>query len=291
VGAYGYDRARTPAIDRLAVEGVLFERAIAQSSWTRPSFGTLFTSRYPSDHQAAWRLLKNEPGDRHSLYNRPLRSDLPTLAEMLDAGGYLTVAINTNVQTSKPFGFDHGFDHFIDVSRPLSVLTSSVDCRLPRLGLSKHCSRFSSVSADYPYLIGERVLAIFTSLADRLERSPRPFLLWLHFMIRTSPTVHTTATARARYDDTSDARRRRWGRSHAEQVGEMYDAAVAYVDGCVGRVLIAWTAPRPVDGGAVTSDHGEEIRALARHPRPGGLEYYYRGYGHGHRCTTSCPRR
>jgi arylsulfatase A-like enzyme len=288
VGAYGYQKARTPVLDRLAREGILFERATAQSSWTRPSFGTLFTSRYPSDHRAAWRLLKNAPGDRHSLYNRPLRSDLPTVAEVLDAGGYLTVGINTNVQTSRPFGFEHGFDHFIDVSRAFSVLTGSLACRAPGLGLSKLCGRWSAVSPDYPYLTGDRVLQIFQRVADRLEVAQQPFFLWLHFMDPHVPyRAHDGSGASMGYDDIERLLAGNDGAATATRVtNEMYDAAVAFADRCVGDVLARIDGSESLGPAAVlvTSDHGEELleRWRAVPERPQALQYYYRGYGHGH---------
>jgi arylsulfatase A-like enzyme len=288
IGAYGYLNARTPALDRLAREGVLFERAIAQSSWTRPSFGTLFTSRYPSDHQASWRLLENAPGARRSLYNRPLRSDLPTVAEILDTGGYLTIGINTNVQTSRPFGFDHGFEHYIDVSRPFSMLTSSIACRAPGLGLSELCNRLSAVSADYPYLAGDRVLAIFHRVADRLDGGQRPFFLWLHLMDPHVPyRAHDGSGASMGYDDIERLLAGEDGAAGAARAaGQMYDAAVAFADRCVGEVLARIEGSESLARTAVlvTSDHGEELveRWRTASERPEALRYYYRGYGHGH---------
>jgi arylsulfatase A-like enzyme len=288
IGAYGYDRARTPALDGLARQSVLFERAIAQSSWTRPSFGSLFTSRYPSDHQAAWRLLKNAPGERQSLYNRPLRADLPTVAEILDAGGYLTIGVNTNVQTSRLFGFDHGFDHYIDVSRPLSVLTGSVACRAQGLGLSKLCRRWSAVSPDYPYLTGERVLEIFHAVAERLENSSGPFFLWLHFMDPHVPyRAHDGSDRSMGYDDIERLLAGADGAVDAtRETGAMYDAAVAFADRCVGELLARLDGSESLAKTAVlvTSDHGEELleRWRAERDRPDPLRYYYRGYGHGH---------
>jgi arylsulfatase A-like enzyme len=75
-------------------------------------------------------------------------------------------------------------------------------------------------------------------------------------------------------------------RRAAEEVGRMYDAAIAFVDGCVGRVLARVDGSASLGATAVlfTSDHGEEIleRWRAAPSRPAGLEYYYRGYGHGH---------
>src|SRR5262249_49386276 len=50
VGAYGYTRARTPALDSIAQGGVLFERAYAASPITLPSHATMLSGRYPPGH-------------------------------------------------------------------------------------------------------------------------------------------------------------------------------------------------------------------------------------------------
>src|SRR5262249_43335836 len=44
VGAYGYDRPTTPAIDRLAAEGVRFANAFSNAPMTLPSLPQIFTS-------------------------------------------------------------------------------------------------------------------------------------------------------------------------------------------------------------------------------------------------------
>ena len=50
VGLHGAEWDATPAIDALAPESVVFDRAYAQASWTRPSVPTLLTGLYPSEH-------------------------------------------------------------------------------------------------------------------------------------------------------------------------------------------------------------------------------------------------
>ena len=47
LGAYGYDRATSPAIDRLAEKGIRFERFYSVAPWTNPTIATLFTGLYP----------------------------------------------------------------------------------------------------------------------------------------------------------------------------------------------------------------------------------------------------
>ena len=50
IGAYGYPRPTTPNLDALATDAVLFEQAISQSNWTKPSIVSLFTGTYLSQH-------------------------------------------------------------------------------------------------------------------------------------------------------------------------------------------------------------------------------------------------
>ncbi|MFN2433490.1 MAG: sulfatase-like hydrolase/transferase, partial [Gemmatimonadota bacterium] len=44
---YGYARATTPHLSRIAEAGVRFDWAIATAPWTLPSHGSLFTGRWP----------------------------------------------------------------------------------------------------------------------------------------------------------------------------------------------------------------------------------------------------
>src|SRR5687767_14325267 len=49
LGCYGY-KIKTPAIDRLASQSILFENAISQVPLTLPSHSTIFTGLYPDQH-------------------------------------------------------------------------------------------------------------------------------------------------------------------------------------------------------------------------------------------------
>src|SRR5262245_45669032 len=50
LGAYGSSAKATPAFDRIAAEGVLFQRAVTAVPLTLPSHATIFTGRYPPAH-------------------------------------------------------------------------------------------------------------------------------------------------------------------------------------------------------------------------------------------------
>src|SRR5882672_1447201 len=50
LGCYGYSVAKTPVLDRLAQQGVLFERAYAPVPLTLPSHASMLTGLYPPEH-------------------------------------------------------------------------------------------------------------------------------------------------------------------------------------------------------------------------------------------------
>lgn len=83
LGMYGYARETSPFLDSLAARSVVFDDVTAQSSWTKSSMASMFTSTYPE--------LNGVRGADHLL---PL--DIVTLAEVLEREGYFTVGIQTN---------------------------------------------------------------------------------------------------------------------------------------------------------------------------------------------------
>lgn len=102
LGTYGYERDTSPTLDRFASEGVVFENAYAQSSWTKASVGSLFTGLLPSRHGAVRR-------------DQRLRDEATTIAEHLRAAGYRTAAFVSNPNVLPVFGFGQGFDDVFDV--------------------------------------------------------------------------------------------------------------------------------------------------------------------------------
>jgi arylsulfatase A-like enzyme len=99
VGAWGSTSGHTPSLDGVAARGVLFENAVAPSSWTRSSIASLFTSRYPTSIGALGR-------------EDAIAREVVTLAEILRAEGFETLAVNTNRNAGRVFGFAQGFDRF-----------------------------------------------------------------------------------------------------------------------------------------------------------------------------------
>jgi tetratricopeptide (TPR) repeat protein len=98
--AYGYTQVRTPAIDALAGDGVLFERAYAHSPQTLPSHASILSGRLPF-----------ETGVRDNV-GFTIRPDLPMLPELLRARGYATGGFVSSFVLRKETGIDRGFDVF-----------------------------------------------------------------------------------------------------------------------------------------------------------------------------------
>jgi hypothetical protein len=61
LGAYGYGRETSPAIDSLAADGILFREAIAQSTFTKSSIASLLTGRFPYQHGVYWGSRTDDP--------------------------------------------------------------------------------------------------------------------------------------------------------------------------------------------------------------------------------------
>ncbi len=99
LGCYGYDRPVSPHIDRFAERAILFERAQAQTSWTRASVASVFTGLMPQVHSA------NDDDDA-------LSASVMTIAEYLQAAGFQTGGFSSNGNAGPNVGFAQGFDIF-----------------------------------------------------------------------------------------------------------------------------------------------------------------------------------
>lgn len=106
VGAYGDPLAKTPTLDRLAAQGVLYREAHSVTPLTLPSHASILTGRYPSTHG-----LRDNGGFR-------LADTVPTLAEALSAGGYRTGAFVSAFVLDSAWGLDRGFHTYHDPFHP-----------------------------------------------------------------------------------------------------------------------------------------------------------------------------
>jgi arylsulfatase A-like enzyme len=106
LGLYGYGRDTDPALRRFARDAVVFDTAIAPSSWTKPSVASLFTSLLPGEHRCVQFYTPLDPG-------------FVTLAERLRDERYVTGAVVANHLVHAREGrFDQGFAYFTSPPEP-----------------------------------------------------------------------------------------------------------------------------------------------------------------------------
>ncbi len=101
LGCYGYGRATSPNLDKLAAEGTVFENAFSQSSQSLISAASVFTGLYPPSHGVV-------RADQH------LSPSIPTLAGELREHGYKTAAFTSGFFLNKGFGLGSGFGVYDD---------------------------------------------------------------------------------------------------------------------------------------------------------------------------------
>ena len=94
ISAYGYGLNHTPNIDKLADQGMLFNRAFVTNSICGPSRAVMLTGKFSH---------VNGFTDNHSTFN----GDQPTVATIMHEAGYQTAVVGKWHLISNPKGFDY----------------------------------------------------------------------------------------------------------------------------------------------------------------------------------------
>src|SRR5262249_35710518 len=102
LGCYGDRQFKTPNFDRIASDGVWFQKAFCQVPLTLPSHASILTGTYPMFHGI------RDQGQNQSAKN------VRTLAGMLKEKGYQTAAFVGSFVLDSRFGLKDGFDYYFD---------------------------------------------------------------------------------------------------------------------------------------------------------------------------------
>ena len=105
MSVYGYNRRTTPFLERLAAEGVVFDQAHSNSTWTQPSTASFMTSLQHS-------VLG---GLRRGVHSTPVPPKAVTMAEHMHRGGYETAVFTSNPNCARVIGLERGVDFMRDV--------------------------------------------------------------------------------------------------------------------------------------------------------------------------------
>lgn len=231
LGPWAGDHVETPEIDAFAAESVVFDRAVAQSPWTRASVGSLFTGLWPPAHGAFDRHLR-------------LAGGLPTLASLLSEAGWQTIAFVDNPNVAADFGFDRGFERFVEPEGDLNAeqMNGAID---------RWLGERDSHGDD------ERPLFLYVHTLEPHS----PYNPPAHWRERVLPDV-PAELARASLQHLNDMRAGRIPEDPEllEDLHALYHAEVTYADHAFGAFLDL-LAERGLGNAAVLflSDHGEEF--------------------------------
>ena len=152
LGCYGAQPSLTPHLDRLAAEGLVYERAYTVAPLTLPAHASMLTGLYPLRH-----------GIRDNGQS-PLPEEAETIAELAAEAGAQTGAFVAALVLDPAFGLDQGFGVY---EAPVRSAERKTDSHYGELGAQE---------------------VVDAALAWWKERDPkRPAFLWVHLFDPHSP--------------------------------------------------------------------------------------------------------
>ncbi|MCB1050086.1 MAG: sulfatase, partial [Acidobacteria bacterium] len=101
-GFLGHPVLKTPQLDQLAAEGLVFDRSYAHAVVTQPSHASILTGLLPYEHG-----IRDNSGFR-------LAPNTPTLASLLKQKGFKTGAFVSAFPLDARYGLNQGFDVYDD---------------------------------------------------------------------------------------------------------------------------------------------------------------------------------
>jgi len=149
----GYDRIKTPAIDTLARDGIVFDRAFSHSPQTLPSHVAMLTGRLPFEtgvRDDGAGLLK--PSER-------------LLAQMLRDRGYATGGVVSSGLLRRATGVAQGFDFFDDPST-LPDADAAEDAELTPDQRRRDGSASETIAEHWLDTVGTTRVFLFLQLHD-----------------------------------------------------------------------------------------------------------------------------
>jgi arylsulfatase A-like enzyme len=232
LGVYGNRNGLTPYLDDLARRGTVFSNAYAASSWTCPSVASLFTSRYPSQHQVT------------NLDARVSDSEV-TLAERLQQARYRTLGFVANLRLTEQLGYGQGFERWNAYMSATKLRADRLRRRLlssPEMAAARGAQAPLFLYVHYmephaPYNVPPRYRKKFERRAD--------------------PSIDSAAAVQKVLDLNFGA----LSGAELDHVTSLYDAEVAFLDDELRRLMAGLEARGLLEHSivVVTADHGEEL--------------------------------
>jgi arylsulfatase A-like enzyme len=251
VSCYGQRDYTTPNIDRLAIEGLKFTQAYANSAVCSATRTALITGRY----QYRLPVGLEEPINASTPRTVGLPPSHPTLPSLLKTAGYGTTLVGKwHLGYLPDFSpLKSGYDHFFGIfGGAADYFNHGADAQRTGAGFESSQLHEQEVPVErHGYmtnLLGDRAVQTVEGYA----KSKEPFLMSLHF---TAPHWPWEGP-----DDEAESRRITNIRHHDGGTQKTYGAMVQSLDVNIGRVLQALDASSLAGNTIVvfTSDNGGE---------------------------------
>jgi len=253
LSCYGYERETTPNIDRLADDGLLFERCFTPATWTRPVAASICSGSYPPTHGTETR---HDTFDPH----------VPALAEKLSEARYDTIGVTSMGNVSSAINFDRGFDQFYDLYKDPDVVSKRRTSSVADEELKQE---------DVSEVALPRAEDLNHAFLDWLERreNERPFFAFFWSIephIPYDPPEEYRDFVDPDYAGPVDGEREclKDVESDADlgQLKALYDGEIAYNDACLGSLLERLKMEEIYDDTliVVVGDHGDAFQEHGR---------------------------
>ncbi|MGA1826164.1 MAG: sulfatase-like hydrolase/transferase, partial [bacterium] len=227
LGCYGNDDIKTPNIDTLAQEGLLYTNAYTPVPVTLPSHTTMMTGQYPIGHG-----IRNNGTFR-------VKKESYTLAEMFKSMGYETGAFIGAFVLDSRFGLEQGFDVYDD--------------------------KMDTAAENMSFVYNERraETVVNSAIAWLQEKKEKPFFLWMHCFdphapYNPPPPFNEPATATTKQDLRENSQKNYSGEiAYTDHcLGNLFKEMKNM--GIYDNTLICFTA----DHGESLYQHGEPSHAI-----------------------------
>lgn len=250
LGCYGYGRNTSPNLDKIAGNGVIFERAYASDVPTQPSFTAMFTGQ----RGVKTGVVSHSPTE-------DLSPEAPYLPEILASKGYVTAAVSTLYMMRRWFsrGFHYYMNPFAGKPRALLQQVDADDINrmaIPWIRQNSNKDFFIFIHYWDPhalYIPPSPYRSLFYEGEDPTDPENRSLsnlkksILW-PFHKRHLDRIQEANNLKNEITDI-------------EFIRAQYDGEIRYVDDKIGELLQVLTDLGIMDESLliITSDHGESL--------------------------------
>ena len=265
-------RPTTPALERLAKQGIRFDAARATAPWTLPSHASFFTGRWPHELEVEWVT--------------PLRKNYPMLAEYLGEHGYATAGLVSNTVLLLRHGHEPWFHALRRLyAREAQLFADVRHCRGSRQ--RPHCASVCVTTAGsdeqaqalvrttFQYSVRRDAGSInrgFLNWLDRRREPGRPFFVFLNYLDAHTPYKVPSDDSRRFgrkpqtheeiwiiYEQVAALEKLQLPRHYLTMARDCYDSCLAYSTRSIGRLWDDLDRRGVLENTliVITSDHGE----------------------------------